>query len=93
MARTIQDWMREGEELYESTVRDCQNLESQMQDLEQRLADKHSEMNRLAQILGKPLADSPRRVTAQIIDDQGAATNISTPSAIARALSGRSLAR
>ena len=93
MARTIQDWMREGEELYESTMRDCQNIESQIHDLEQRLADKQLEVNRLAQILGKPLAESGRRVTAQIIDDHGQATIVNTPVTIARALSGRGLAR
>ena len=93
MVKTIQDWMREGEELYESTVRDCQNIENQIRELEQRLADKHGEVNRLGQILGKPLAESNRRVTAQIIDDHGHATVVNTPVTIARALSGRGLAR
>jgi hypothetical protein len=93
MARTIQDWMHEGDELYESTMRDCENLESQIRDLEQRLADKHDEVNRLAQILGEPLAHNGRRVTAQIVEDTASQAVVNSPVSIARALSGRGLAR
>jgi hypothetical protein len=93
MARTIQDWMHEGDELYDSTMRDCEDLESQIRELEQRLADKHNEVNRLAQILGKPLAHNGRRVTAQIVDDTVAQVTANSQVSIARALSGRALPR
>jgi hypothetical protein len=85
--------MHEGDELYDSTMRDCEDLESQIRELEQRLADKHNEVNRLAQILGKPLAHNGRRVTAQIVDDTVAQVTANSQVSIARALSGRALPR
>ena len=64
MAKSIQDWMREGEELYSTALSEFQNLENQIAELEQQLAAKQTEVNQIAAIIGKPPVEGNRRLTA-----------------------------
>ena len=116
MLKTLQEWLQEGEQLYDAALNDYRNLESQLEDLEQRLAAKLHEVNQIAQMMGKPAMEPSKRLSAQIIEapaGNGAAAHNhalpavtgahgshddrnhapSSPSFIARALTGRNLNR
>jgi hypothetical protein len=92
MAKSIQEWIREGEELHAAAVQDLQELERQMAEIEQKRAEKLAEVNQIAGIIGKPPADAVRRVTAYPVDDHDPASN-SSSATIARALAGKGLHR
>src|SRR4051812_8530819 len=73
--KTLQEWLSEGEQLYDAALGDYRNLESQLEELEQRLAAKLDEVNQIAQMMGKPPVEASRRLTAEIIEtpERGAA--------------------
>lgn len=94
MNKSFKDWLSEGEQLYNSTLAEFQQLEAQLIDLEQRLVAKKAEVNQIAAVVGKPPVEgSNRRMHAEIIDpgQQGGVSN--SPATIARALTGRGLGR
>ncbi|MFN4242585.1 MAG: hypothetical protein ACK4PI_05040 [Tepidisphaerales bacterium] len=97
MPKSIQEWLAEGEELYAATLAEYHELENQISELEQKLAAKHTEVNKLAQIIGKPPVEGRKVLTAQLVGgpaEGGAGANIPAAHAtIARALSGRGLGR
>ena len=97
MPKSIQEWLSEGEELYTTTLAEYHELEGQIAELEQRLAAKHTEVNKLAQIIGKPPVEGRKVVTGQVVGGPGDPSAVgSIPAAhqtIARALSGRGLGR
>ena len=89
--KSFRDWLSEGERLYSTALSEYQGLETQIDELEQRLAAKKSEVNQIAHVIGKPPVEGNRRLTAQLVE--GDAHNVNTAPAgnIARALSGRGL--
>ena len=97
MNKSITDWLREGEALYESAVSEYRSLESQIQELEQKLQAKQTEVNQLAEIIGKEAIEARHRVTGQIIEPERnghpspGPVNTSSTAAIARVLTGRGL--
>jgi hypothetical protein len=93
VAKSIQEWMREGEDLYTSALKEFQDLEVQLVDLEQRMLAKQTEVNQLAQIIGKPPVEGNRRVTAQLIEEHGPHSVPNSSATIARALAGKTLNR
>ena len=111
MLKTLQEWLQEGEQLYDAALNDYRNLEGQLEELEQRLAAKLNEVNQMAQMMGKPPIEPARRATTQVVEshDRGhGSANLpavhganhddrnhapSSPSFIARALTGRNLNR
>jgi hypothetical protein len=62
----LQNWLTQGEQLYASAVNEFRALEAQLDDLEQKLAAKQAEVNRIAQIIGKPEIEGFRRLTAEL---------------------------
>jgi hypothetical protein len=50
-------------------------------------------VNQIAQVIGKPLVEGSRRVTAQLVDDHGPLSVPNSSTTIARALSGRNINR
>jgi hypothetical protein len=66
-AKIVQQWLSQGETIYAGLVKECQTLESQLEDLETRLAAKQAEVNQVAQIIGKPLVEGNRRLSAQLV--------------------------
>lgn len=54
MPKSINDWLAEGESLYDTAVGEYHELEAQLTELEQRLGDKIIEVNRLAAVIQKP---------------------------------------
>jgi hypothetical protein len=93
VAKSIAEWMREGEELYLGAVRDFEDLEAQLQDIEKRHAIKKDEVNQIARIIGKPMVEGNRRVVAELVDDIDSMSPTNSSSTIARALTGRNIAR
>lgn len=93
MAKTIAEWMHEGEDLYAQAMKEYQALEAQLAELERRSAAKQEEVNQIAQIIGKPTVEGNRRLTAQLVDEHGPNSVPNSPSTIARALAGRNIAR
>lgn len=51
--KSINEWLAEGDQLYSSTLTEYHELETQLNDLEERLAGKLAELNRLAGVIGK----------------------------------------
>jgi len=93
VAKTITEWMREGEALYATALKEFEEMDAQLQQLEKQLAQKQDEVNQIAQVIGKPLVEGNRRLTAQLIDDHGPLSVPTSSSTIARALSGRNINR
>ena len=93
MSKTLQDWLAEGEALYNSAMNDYQNIEKQLDELEARLAAKKIELNQIAQVVGKPPIETSRRLTAQLVEEHGPNSVPNSPATIARALTGRGLGR
>ena len=60
MALSFQQWLQHGEMLYQAALQEFQSLEAQMNDLEQRLAAKQTELNHLVQMMSKPPVESKR---------------------------------
>ncbi|WP_428939644.1 hypothetical protein [Fontivita pretiosa] len=88
MTRSFRDWLAEGEAIYAETLKEYHCLEAQISELEKKLAEKKAEVNQVAQMIGKPPVDGPRRVSAQIIEPE---TPPPANGPIARALTGRGL--
>lgn len=91
--KSFQEWLAEGEHLYEAAMQEYQSIEAQLDELEKRLAEKQSELNQIAHMIGKPPVESSRRLTAQIVEPATPGSSPSSPAAIARALTGRGLNR
>ena len=64
MTKSLQEWLHEGEALYESALAEYQALEGQLDELEARLAAKREEVNQIAQVVGKPPVEPTRRLAA-----------------------------
>ena len=88
MSKTIHDWVSEGEAIYTAAVREFESLQGQIEELETRLNAKREEVNQVAEMLGKPLMEGSRKVSAQIVENP---TPPPAMGAIARALSGRGM--
>jgi hypothetical protein len=93
VAKSIAEWMREGEELYAAAFKEYEEIDSRLQELEKLIMQKQEEVNQIAQVIGKPLVEGNRRLAAQLVDDHGPMSVPNSPSTIARALTGRNLNR
>jgi len=93
LVKNVEEWIHEGEELYSTAMHEYQSLESQLEELESRISAKQQEVNRIAQIIGKPAVEGARRLTAQLINEGSPNSVPNSPATIARALAGRGLGR
>ncbi len=93
MSKNLRDWLAEGEQLYSGAMSEYQSIEAQLDELEVKLAAKKSELNQIAQVIGKPPIEGTRRLTAQLVEDHGPNSVPNSPATIARALTGRGLGR
>ena len=94
VASTFQEWLQQGENLYNSALREYHDMERQLAELEAKLAEKQNEVNQVAQIIGKPLVEGNRRLSAQLVSAELVEAPHHTPPAgstanIARALTGK----
>jgi hypothetical protein len=95
VASAFQEWLQQGEHLYNTSLREYHDIERQLAELEARLADKQNEVNQIAQIIGRPLIEGNRRLTAQLVSTTEIVETherVPSPGAnanIARALTGK----
>src|ERR1700691_1997941 len=93
VAKSISEWIKEGEVLYEAALKEFEETDRQLQQLEKQLSQKQDEVNKIAQVIGKPLVEGRRRLSAQLVDDHGPLSVPNSSTTIARALSGRNINR
>ena len=95
MANSFQEWLQQGENLYASAMREYHDIEQQLSELEARLVEKQNEVNQIAQVIGKPLVEGSRQLSAQLVTTEIVdvpAERAATPGSnanIARALTGK----
>lgn len=96
VAGSFQEWLQQGEDLYNNALREYHDIEQQLGELEARLVEKQSEVNQIAQVIGKPLVEGGRRLSAQLVNagvvDMVPAERTAPPGSnanIARALTGK----
>ncbi len=94
MAGNFQEWLQQGDSLYQAALKEYHSIEAQLDDLESKLVAKQAEVNQIAQVIGKPPVEGTRRLSAQLVaaevidmpaERQSAGSNAS----IARALTGK----
>ncbi len=95
-SNAFQEWLRQGEQLYDNALKEFHALEAQIADLEARLAAKQAEVNEMARVIGKPAVEATRRMSAQLVSaevidvpDRVAGQTPSSNATIARALTGK----
>jgi len=88
VAKSIQEWINEGEVIYKAAMEEYHTLERQLDELETRLAAKQEEVNRVAALLGKPPVEGNRRLAAQLVSEHGPNSVPNSQATIARALTG-----
>jgi hypothetical protein len=103
-AANFQDWLKQGEGLYQAALKEFHDVEAQLAELESRLVAKQAEVNQIAQMIGRPLVESTRSAAAgatggQLVATSGGVDIIDAPSdrvapagsnaSIARALTGK----
>jgi hypothetical protein len=104
MAKSIEEWLKEGEGLYEAAMGEYRQLEDQIAELKKQRNAKRSEVNQLGRVIGKPqieavpsspnasghAADGP---TVEVIEPGAPGSVPNTRSSIARALAGQPMRR
>lgn len=89
VAKSFRDWFAEGEAIYAQALSEYQALESQLEQLESRLSEQKTELNQIAQMIGKPPVQANQRLSAQLIEHHETPTG--AIGAVTRALTGRGL--
>ncbi len=90
----IQQWLSQGETLYEAAMADFRAIENQLVDLEAKLTEKRAEVNQIAHLIGKPPAETSRRLSAQLIEDRDRPHHRQwRPPTLRMALAGRKFGR
>ena len=93
MSKSIKDWLAEGEQIYGAALDEYQQIETQLIEMDQRLAMKREEVNVIADKLGKPPIEASRRLSAEIIERGAPGSQPNSQNSIARALTGRGFGR
>jgi hypothetical protein len=90
----FQEWLQQGDSLYQTALKEYHAIEAQLDDLESKLVAKQAEVNQIAQVIGKPPVEGTRRLSAQLvasevvdIPERGGAAG--SNASIARALTGK----
>jgi hypothetical protein len=93
VGKSIKEWLSEGEGIYDAAMREYQELEAQIIDLEQKLGLKREEVNMIAEKLGRPAIEASKRLSAEIIERGQQNSVPNSPNTIAKALTGRGFGR
>lgn len=94
MVGNFQEWLQQGDSLYQTAVKEYHAIEAQLDELESRLVAKQAEVNQIAQVMGKPPVEGSRRLSAQLVATEVIEAPDRVPAAgsnasIARALTGK----
>ncbi|CAN5436175.1 hypothetical protein BH09PLA1_BH09PLA1_03710 [soil metagenome] len=91
--KKFSEWLSEGEELYNVAMDEFKSIEAQIDELENQLSAKKSEVNQIAQVIGKPPVEPTKRLAAEIVEPGQMKTSAAGPAIpigrLARALTGR----
>lgn len=68
MTKSISEWLAEGETLYTAAVGEYRELETRLAALEEQMAAKLSEVNKLATVIQKPVLETRSKSGVTIID-------------------------
>ena len=90
MSTNFQEWLQQGDNLYQAALKEYHAIEAQLDELEAKLAAKQAEVNQIAQVIGKPAVESTRRIGGtEIIDLPERGPSAGSNASIARALTGK----
>ena len=96
MSGNFQEWLQQGDALYQAALKEYHDLQAQLDDVESRIVAKQAEVNQIAQVIGKPPVEGARRLSTQlataadIIDlPQDRSPSAGSNASIARALTGK----
>ena len=103
MAGNFQEWLKQGEDLYQAALKDYHAIEAQLDELESKLVAKQAEVNQIAQVIGKAPVEGTRRHSGHsghgntqlapggidIIDVPERGPTAGSNASIARALTGK----
>lgn len=67
MPANFQEWLQQGDALYQAALKEYHSIEAQLDDLESKLVAKQAEVNQIAQVIGKPPVEGSRRPGGQIV--------------------------
>ena len=104
MTTNLNEWLAEGENLYNNAMGEYEGLVRQLEELEQRLAAKRDEVNQIAKVINKPEVETAgpptsepsgsRRdgeaVSGELVGGEQGGSRANSSNTIARALTGRS---
>ena len=97
MTTNLNEWLAEGENLYNNAMGEYEGLVRQLEELEQRLAAKRDEVNQIAKVINKPEVESAGvsggsdAVSGELVGgESGSRGAPNSSNTIARALTGRS---
>ena len=101
MASNFQQWLSQGDSLYQTALKEFHAIETQLDELEGKLLSKQAEVNQIAAVLGKPTVEASRKgvngqsagaavaTVPQIMDEIERSQPAPSNANIARALTGR----
>ncbi len=95
MGKSFQDWLKEGEDLYNGAMSEYKALEQQLAELQEKLAAKKMEVNQIAHVIGQSPIETPavaKDESAVEVVEHGHAAPY-TRNTIARALTGQPIRR
>lgn len=92
MAKSLNEWLSEGESIYSALLEEYQRSEAQIAELQSRLSAMIEDVNQIAEVIGKPTIVRPTRQVELVEGSPGPSSSgaAPTPSSanIARALTG-----
>lgn len=92
MAKSLHEWLEEGNTLYQQALNEYQDLQKQLEELESRLISKREELNQIAAVVGKPPVDEAgRKPAVQIVEPNAPGSIPASRNTIAKAITGRVL--
>lgn len=91
MAKSLKEWLSEGEQLYGQAMAEFQSLEKQIEELEVQLQAKKEEVNQVAAVIGRTPVEAGRRPTVQVVEAHAPGSIPNSKHTIAKALMGRGL--
>ncbi|MEM8872817.1 MAG: hypothetical protein AAGD32_01040 [Planctomycetota bacterium] len=93
MSKNFNDWLAEGEDLYNTAVAELEELVQQRNEIDQRLSAKQDEVNQIAKVIGKPEVEGAEPDVEIVGGEGGVRRAPNSSNTIARALTGQGLAR
>ncbi len=75
MGKSFDEWLSEGDALYTQALEEYRDLEKQLADLQEKLAAKRSDVNKIAKVINKPAVEP---IPASISAPPPSSSNVTT---------------